>query len=113
MSFQHNWKETNEIRAGSADCHIIFTNPGIKNSKFQELYTAFFVLKTGCAPTKEEVPSPEAVRINMERLNEIDKFFIGQMFADIAKEPSSCGNRRFFSSLGDDSKQGARKKIDL
>jgi hypothetical protein len=45
-------------------------------------------LITGGAPTKEEVPSPEAVRINMERLNEIDKYFIGQMFADIAKEPS-------------------------
>jgi hypothetical protein len=93
--------------------HITFTNPGIKTSKFPELYTAFFVLITGHAPTKEEVPSPEAVRINMERLNKIDKYFIGQMFADIAKEPSPCDNLRFFSSVGDGSKQGTRKKTHV
>ena len=49
----------------------------------------------------------------MERLNEIDTYFIGKMFGDIAKHSSPCDNRLFFSSLGDDSKQGARKKTHV
>jgi hypothetical protein len=35
------------------------------------------------------------------------------MFGDIAKHSSPCDNRLFFSSLGDDSKQGARKKTHV
>ena len=93
--------------------HIIFTNPGIKNSKLPELYTTLFVLIAGRVSTKEEVPSPKNVRIDMERLNEIDKYFIGEMFVDIAKQSSPCGNWCSFSSLGDDSKHGARKKTHV
>ena len=36
--------------------HIIFTNPGIKNLKFPELNTAFFVLIAGRAEKRFQAP---------------------------------------------------------
>ena len=90
--------------------HILFTNPKVAISKFPELYTAMFVLINGRAPKECQIPSPSTIRSNIERLNQFDLYDIGQMFVDLSKDNSPCGNKRYFASITDDTKQGTRKK---
>ena len=99
-----------QLKSDSAQIirHILFTNPKVGISKFPELFASMFVLITGRAPEEREITSPSTIRSHVERLNNFDLYDIGQMFVELTKDLSHCGNKNMFSSITDDTKHGAQ-----